>query len=50
MSLKVLNRVRRTMGLRLTLWYSAIFILSSVVLFVIIYFSLSASLQQKDQN
>ena len=50
MSLKVLNRVRRTIGLRLTLWYSAIFILSSVVLFVIIYFSLSASLRQKDQE
>jgi len=50
MSLKVLNRLRRTIGLRLTLWYSAIFILSSVVLFVIIYFSLSASLRQKDQE
>jgi signal transduction histidine kinase len=50
MSLKVLNRVRRTIGLRLTLWYSAIFILSSVVLFVITYFFLSASLRQKDQE
>jgi len=50
MSLKVLNRVRRTIGLRLTLWYSAMFILSSVVLFVIIYFFLSASLRQKDQE
>ena len=50
MSLKVLNRVRRTIGFRLTLWYSAIFILSSVVLFVIIYFFLSASLRQKDQE
>jgi signal transduction histidine kinase len=50
MSLKVLRRVRRTIGLRLTLWYSAIFILSSVVLFVITYFFLSASLRQKDQE
>jgi heavy metal sensor kinase len=50
MSLKVLNRVRRTIGFRLTLWYSAIFILSSVVLFVITYFFLSASLRQKDQE
>jgi signal transduction histidine kinase len=50
MSLKVLNRVRRTIGLRLTLWYSGIFILSSVVLFVSTYFFLSASLRQKDQE
>lgn len=50
MSLKVLSRVHRTIGLRLTLWYSAIFILSSVVLFVITYFFLSASLRQKDQE
>ena len=50
MSLKVLRRVRRTIGLRLTLWYSAIFILSSIVLFVITYFFLSASLRQKDQE
>ena len=50
MSLKVLNRVERTIGLRLTLWYSAIFILSSVVLFVITYLFISASLRQKDQE
>jgi heavy metal sensor kinase len=50
MSLKVLDRVRRTIGLRLTLWYSAIFILSSVVLFVITYLFISASLRQKDQE
>lgn len=50
MSLRVLNRVRRTIGLRLTLWYSAIFILSSIVLFLITYFFLSASLRQKDQE
>ncbi len=50
MSLKVLNRVRRTIGFRLTLWYSAIFILSSIALFVIIFLFLSASLRQKDQE
>jgi signal transduction histidine kinase len=50
MSLKALNRVGRSLGFRLTLWYSAIFILSSAVLFVIIYLFLSASLRQKDQE
>ena len=34
----------------MTLWYSAIFILSSVILFVITYLFLSASLRQKDQE
>lgn len=50
MSLRLLSRVRRSIGFRLTLWYSAIFILSAVALFVIAYFFLSASLRQKDQE
>jgi signal transduction histidine kinase len=50
MSLEVLNRVRRTIGFRLTLWYSTVFILSAANLFAITYFFLSASLRQKDQD
>jgi len=47
---EVLNRLRRTIGLRLTLWYSAIFILSTLILFAISYLFISASLRQKDQE
>jgi heavy metal sensor kinase len=50
MSLRPLKRFRRTLGLRLTLWYSAIFAISSLVVFVTAYLYLAASLQQKDQE
>ncbi len=50
MSLRFLNRIRKTTGFRLTLWYSAIFILSSLALFGIAYVLLSSSLKQKDQE
>jgi len=50
MSLRFLNRIRKTTGFRLTLWYSAIFILSSLALFGIAYVLLSSSLKQKDHE
>jgi signal transduction histidine kinase len=50
MSLKSLERLRRTIGFRLTLWYAAIFILSSLALFILAYFFLASSLRQKDHE
>jgi heavy metal sensor kinase len=50
MSLRPLNRLRKTIGFRLTLWYSAIFVISSLVLFVAAYLFLAASLRQKDRE
>ncbi|MFQ5853459.1 MAG: sensor histidine kinase [Candidatus Binatia bacterium] len=50
MSLKFLDRMRKTIGFRLALWYSGIFILSSLVLFVLMYFFLFASIQQEDRE
>jgi signal transduction histidine kinase len=44
MSLKLLDRARKKLGVRLTLWYSTIFILSSIVLFIVSYIFLSSSL------
>jgi signal transduction histidine kinase len=44
MSLKLLNRARKKLGVRLTLWYSTIFIISSVILFIVSYIFLSSSL------
>jgi signal transduction histidine kinase len=45
MSLNWLNRARKRLGVRLTLWYSTIFILSSVILFIVSYIFLSSSLE-----
>jgi signal transduction histidine kinase len=45
MPLKLLNRARKKLGVRLTLWYSTIFILSSVILFIVAYLFLSSSLE-----
>jgi heavy metal sensor kinase len=50
MSLGFLERLRKTIGFRLTLWYAAIFILSSLALFILAYFFLASSLQQKDHE
>jgi signal transduction histidine kinase len=50
MSFAFLERLRRTVGFRLTLWYAAIFILSSLALFILAYFFLSSSLRQKDHE
>jgi signal transduction histidine kinase len=45
MPLNLLNRARKKLGVRLTLWYSTIFILSSVILFIVSYVFLSSSLE-----
>jgi heavy metal sensor kinase len=50
MFLRPLKRFRQTLSLRLTLWYSAIFVVSSLVLFVTAYMFLANSLRQKDQE
>lgn len=39
-----------TLGFRLTLWYSGMFILSASLLFGLVYFILSASLKKQDQE
>lgn len=46
MSLKFLDQIHRTLGFRLTLWYSTIFILSALVLFILSYLLLSSSIQE----
>jgi signal transduction histidine kinase len=48
MFLKSLENIRKNIGLKFTLWYSAIFILSSLGFFFLIYFSLSRSIQNKE--
>ncbi len=50
MSLKSLKQWSKTIGFRLAVWYSTIFILSSVSLFILAYFFLSSSIQQKDRQ
>src|SRR5260370_5630035 len=47
MSLKRLDRIRRSIGFRLIAWYSSIFVLSALLLFTLIYLSLSSSLHQR---
>jgi heavy metal sensor kinase len=50
MFLRSLKRLRKTVGFRLTVWYSTMFILSSLFLFVLAYFLLSSSLSKQDQE
>src|SRR5574341_343665 len=50
MSSKFLSSIRNTIGPRLSLWYSAICILSSLVLFVFAYLFLSYLLQKYDER
>ncbi|MFQ5981705.1 MAG: sensor histidine kinase [Candidatus Heimdallarchaeota archaeon] len=50
MSLKFLDHIRKTIGFRLTLLYSAIFIFSSLVLFILMYFFLLASIRKEDRE
>src|SRR4249919_317386 len=45
MPLKLLNRASKKLGVRLTLWYSTFFILSSVILFIVSYVFLSTYIQ-----
>ena len=50
MSLRFLNRIHKSVGLRLSLWYLTVFFLSSLAFGVLIYFSLALTLQQKDRG
>ena len=50
MSLRFLERIPKTIGFKLTLWYSGIFFLSSLILFALVYFTLSLSLEKKDRE
>jgi len=50
MSLKFLNRARQKISVRLTLWFSVIFFLSSSTILFSAYFFLSSTLRQKDQE
>jgi heavy metal sensor kinase len=50
MSFGFLKGFRRTIGFRLTLWYAAIFIFSSLALFILAYLFLASSLRQKDHE
>jgi signal transduction histidine kinase len=50
MRFRSLSRVRNTLGFRLTLWYSAIFIVSSVILFVVAYIFLTASVRDNQKD
>ena len=44
------KNLRKTVAFRLTLWYSAIFILSSILLFALAYFLLTSSLSRQDKQ
>jgi heavy metal sensor kinase len=50
MSLRYLKQLRKKIGFRLTVWYSGIFILSSLFLFALAYFLLSSSLSKQDHE
>jgi signal transduction histidine kinase len=50
MSLNFLNRARQKISVRLTLWFSVIFFLSSSAILLSAYFFLSSTLRQKDQE
>ena len=50
MFLKSLNRIRKTIGFRLALWYSTIFLLSFLILFVFAYLYLSSSIRDYDRE
>ncbi len=48
MSFEWIDRARKTIGFRLTLWYAGAFILSNLVLFALAYALLASSLRQYD--
>ena len=50
MSFESLKRLRNTTGFRLTLWYSGLFILSTLTLFGVAYLLLASTLQRKDRE
>ena len=50
MYLRHLLKIRKTVGFRLTAWYSGIFVLSSLLLLVMAYFFLSSTLRGQDRK
>jgi signal transduction histidine kinase len=50
MFLSILRRTWKTIGFRLTVWYSVLFIASSLAMFGLAYLLLSSSLRQIDQE
>ncbi len=47
MFLKKINNITRSLTFRLTVWYSAIFIVSWIVISIIVYYSLSTRMRQR---
>ena len=50
MSSNRLKRLGRSFSLRLSLWYTSIFIFSAAVLFLLVYLLLASALQRKDRE
>src|SRR6202048_2531743 len=50
MSLEHIRRLRKTVGFKLAIGSSAVFIFSSLMLFVVAYLLLSSSLEEKDKE
>jgi signal transduction histidine kinase len=50
MYLKRLLKIHKTIGFRLTVWYSSIFVLSSLLLFATLYFFLSSTISRQDHE
>ena len=50
MSSGLLERLRRNIGLRLSLWYALIFTASSVALFALTYYLLAAAVQNRERE
>ncbi len=50
MPLVTIKRLTKTTGFRLALWYSLIFISSSLLLFALLYFPLRSAILEKDRN
>ena len=49
MSFSVLERLRRKVGFRLSLWYVLLFTLSNVALFALTYYLLAAAIQDRER-
>ena len=45
-----LSQIRKTLGFRLTVWYSALFIFSCAILFSLAYFLVSSTIGKYDQQ
>ncbi len=50
MSLKLLSQLRRNLGFRLNLWYALIFAASSLSVYVLLYYALAATIENKDRE